>query len=347
MLHSSVLSIILPVFNGEAFIRRTIQSVLEQELDAWELIVVNDGSTDQSEAIIAEFCALDARITKISQENRGLSAARNAGYLKATGKYIVFLDADDYVEPNYYKELVASTEESGADFIVSGYIRDFIQANGKIKSCPVHFNKQFLSIENDREKFVDSYSQMHFYNVYIHVWNKFYRHDFLLKHGIVFDESLRYAEDVPYNIECLKYANSIQFLDMAGYHYTCHQAERLTSTWRSSLIEDNCRVYRQIVDYEQKYLKLEQSEIAAGMYLRSCYLTLEKAIASGMTYPRIKEIIQNLFSMPALTESLTALQERCRFKEFLVYRLIWNLKMPVVVYISVKLRKCLKRAIGR
>lgn len=347
MLHSPVLSIILPVFNGEAFIRRTIQSVLEQELEAWELIVVNDGSTDRSEAIITEFCALDARITKISQKNKGLSAARNAGYLKATGKYIVFLDADDYVEPNYYKELVASTEESGADFVVSGYIRDFIQANGKIKSCLVHFHKQFLDIENDREKLIDSYSQMHFYNVYIHVWNKIYRHDFLLWHGIVFDESIRYAEDVPYNIECLKYANSIQFLDMAGYHYTCHQAERLTSTWRSSLIEDNCRVYRQIVDYEQKHLHLELSEIASGVYLRSCYLTLEKAMATGMTYPRIKEIIQNLFSMPALTESLTTLQESCRFKEFLVYRLIWNLKMPVVVYISVKLRKCLKRAMGR
>ena len=347
MLHSPVLSIILPVFNGEAFIRRTIQSVLEQQLEDWELITVNDGSTDQSEAIIAEFCALDARITKISQENRGLSAARNAGYLKATGKYIVFLDADDYVEPNYYKELVASTEKSGADFVVSGYVRDFVQANGQIKSCPVCFCNRFLSIESDREKMIDSCSQMYFYNVYIHVWNKIYRHDFLLKHGIVFDESLRYAEDVPYNIECLKYTENIQFLDMAGYHYICHQAERLTGKWRASLIEDNCRVYRQIVDYEQKYLKLEQSEIAAGMYLRSCYLALEKAMVAGMKYPRIKEIIHILFSMPVLKESLDALQKSCKSKEFLVYRLVWNLKKPGVVYISAVLRKCLKRAMGR
>lgn len=342
-----ILSIILPVYNGEAFVERAIKSVLNQDLTDWELIVVNDGSTDRSEELIAGFCSLDARIARISQENKGLSAARNAGYYKAAGKYIAFLDVDDYVEPNYYSGLVASTEESGADFVMSGYIREFIHADRTAKAYPVYFEKQLFSITTDRKQILTSCSEPYFYNVYIHVWNKLYRQDFLRQHGIVFDESIRYAEDVPYNIECLKYANSIQFLDIAGYHYICHQAERLTGKWRASLIKDNCRVYRQIVDYEQKYLKLEQSEIAAGMYLRSCYLTLEKAIASGMTYPRIKEIIQNLFSMPALTESLTTLQESCRFKEFLVYRLIWNLKMPVVVYISVKLRKCLKRAIGR
>lgn len=342
-----ILSIILPVYNGEAFVERAIKSVLNQDLTDWELIVVNDGSTDRSEELIAGFCSLDARIARISQENKGLSAARNTGYYKAAGKYIAFLDVDDYVEPNYYSGLVASTEESGADFVMSGYIREFIHADRTAKAYPVHFEKQLFSITTDRKQILTSCSEPYFYNVYIHVWNKLYRHDFLRQHGIVFDEAIRYAEDVPYNIECLKYANSIQFLDMAGYHYTCHQAERLTSTWRSSLIEDNCRVYRQIVDYEQKHLHLELSEIASGVYLRSCYLTLEKAMATGMTYPRIKEIIQNLFSMPALTESLTTLQESCRFKEFLVYRLIWNLKMPVVVYISVKLRKCLKRAIGR
>lgn len=347
MLTSPVLSIILPVFNGEAFIRRTIQSVIEQRLKNWELIVVNDGSTDQSEAIISEFSTLDARIIKISQENKGLSAARNTGYLKATGQYIVFLDADDYVEPNYYKELVASTEKSGADFVVSGYIRDFVQRNGDIKSCPLIFDKKFLRLRYDKEQLIKSCSQMYFYNVYIHVWNKIYRHDFLLENGILFDETIRYAEDVPYNIKCLKCARHIQFLDIAGYHYVCHQAERLTGKWKESLLEDNARVYRQILEFEHHFLQLEHSEIASGMYLRSCYLAIEKAMDDGMSYKRLSKIIQKIFGMPALEISLDTLQKGCKSKEFLIYRLIWNLKLPGIVYLSAILRKILKRAIGR
>ena len=194
---------------------------------------------------------------------------------------------------------------------------------------------------------IDIYNQMYFYNIYIHVWNKIYRRAFLLQHGIMFDESIRYAEDVPYNIECLKHATNIQFLDIAGYHYVCHRAERLTGKWKPTLIEDNCRVYRQIRDYENSHLKLEKSKITAGMYLRSCYLTVEKAIAAGMKYPQINQIILTLFSTPALKESLIALQKSYNLKEFWCYQLIWNLKIPCIVYISVVLRKWLKHAMGR
>lgn len=344
---SPILSIILPVFNGEAFIRRAINSVRNQNLKDWELIVVNDGSTDQSETIIAEFCTLDARITKISQENKGLSAARNAGYHKALGKYIVFLDADDYVEPNYYMELIASTEKSGADFVVSGYIRDFVQANGQVKSCPILFNGEKICLKEDRDKLIDCHSQMYFYNIYIHVWNKIYRHDFLSRKGIVFDESIRYAEDVPYNIECLKHAENIQFLELAGYHYVCHQAERLTGKWKESLLGDNGRVYQQIVEFEHSSLHLGRSEIAAGMYLRSCYLAIEKTMTTGMSYQEISKIIRKIFVMPDLDRSLVTLKKGCKSKEFLIYRLIWNLKIPSIVYLSVALRKRLKHMIGR
>lgn len=347
MAEAPILSIILPVYNGEAFVERAIRSVLDQELADWELIVVNDGSTDRSEEIIQKFCALDVRIAGISQENKGLSAARNAGYCKAAGKYIVFLDVDDYVEPNYYSGLVASTEKSGADFVVSGYTRDFVHSGGTTQLHPVRFENQLLSCSHDKVQLHKSCAQTYFYNVYIHVWNKIYRRDFLQNHGIMFDESIRYAEDVPYNIECLMHAKNIQFLSLTGYHYVCHQAERLTGKWRESLLDDNARVYKQIADYERVCLKIGRSEVAAGMYLRSCYLVIEKAIAAKLSYQKTKEIIQTLFSMFALNESLATLQKHCKSKEFLIYRMIWSTKRPDLVYISVALRKCLKHAMGR
>lgn len=344
MSYCPVLSIILPVFNGEAFIRRTIESVCKQELQEWELIIVNDGSTDRSEDIISYFCTLDSRITKISQENKGLSAARNAGYYKARGTYIVFLDADDFVEPNYYKKLVACTERSGAEFVVSGYVRDFVQPNGQTKEQVIHFEEILL---NELKKVRDSCKQMYFYNVYIHVWNKIYRREFIEQHKIVFEESRRYAEDVPYNIAVLKHANSIQFIDIPGYHYVCHQADRLTGKWRDSLLKDNGEVYCQIVDYESKYLQIEKSEIASGMYLRSCFLALEKTIAMQMPYSDIKRIMKDLFAMTALEDSLTTLEHGCRSKEFMIYKEILKFKIPFVFYIAVVLRKLLKHIMGR
>lgn len=344
MSHCPVLSIILPVFNGETFIRRTIGSVLQQELEDWELIVVNDGSTDQSEAIISDFCTLDTRIIKISQENKGLSAARNIGYYRAKGKYIVFLDADDFVEPNYYKELVFSTEKSSADFVVSSYVRNFVQPDGQTKVQTVHFEEMILS---QREEMRRSCENMYFYNVYIHVWNKIYRHDFLLQHGIVFDEARRYAEDVPYNIAVLEKAKNIQFLDIPGYHYVCHQANRLTRKWKESLLKDNCEVYQQIVDYERKYLGVDVPEIAAGMYLRSCFLAIENAITMQIPYSEIKRIIKSLFTMTSLDDSLAILEHGCKSKEFMIYKLILQLKVSLLFYMAVVMRRQLKHAIGR
>mgnify|MGYP003370537141 CR=1 FL=1 len=344
MLHYPILSIILPVYNGEAFIKRTIQSVIDQELQDWELIIINDGSKDQSETIISDFCTFDTRIITISQENKGLSAARNVGYHKATGKYIVFLDADDYVEPNYYKKLVVSTERYGADFVISSYIRDFVQSDAQIKSKLVCFKEQFLEKYNQIQQCC---SKIYFYNVYIHVWNKIYRHDFLLKHGIVFDETKRYAEDVPYNIAVLEKAKNILFVDVPGYHYVCHKAERLTGKWNKSLLIDNCKVYQKIVAYEQDYLGMKQSEVAAGMYLRSCFLTVEKMINMKMSYKDIKENIKQLFNMPVLSEVLRISYKKCKSKEFLIYKCILKLKIPFLFYISVVLRRALKYMIGR
>ena len=342
-----ILSIILPVYNGEAFVERAIKSVLNQELTDWELIVVNDGSTDRSEELIAGFCALDARIARISQENKGLSAARNAGYYKAAGKYIAFLDVDDYVEPNYYSGLVASTEESGADFVMSGYIREFIHADRTAKAYPVHFKKQLFSITTDRKQIITSCSEPYFYNVYIHVWNKLYRHDFLLRHGIVFDESLRYAEDVPYNIECLKHADSIQFLDMVGYHYICHQAERLTGKWRESLLEDNRRVFRQIFDFEENCWNMKCPAIACGMYLRSCFLTIEKASACGIRYKELKPVLTQILSSPETLLCFKILRQISAPFEFKVYKHIMQTNQPLLFWWAVLLRRKIKHMLGR
>ena len=125
-----LLSIILPVFNGEQTIAIAIRSVLEQTLDDWELIIINDGTSDKTRDICKAFLEQSPRIFYYAQKNKGLSAARNAGIEKARGEYLAFLDADDWVEPEYYQGMLLSLEKQSVDLVLAGYTREFWR-NGK------------------------------------------------------------------------------------------------------------------------------------------------------------------------------------------------------------------------
>ncbi|WP_316790911.1 glycosyltransferase [Pedobacter frigoris] len=110
-----ILSIIVPVYNKEHFIDECIQSIISQSFTEFELILVNDGSTDQSGERCLHYAALDTRITVLEQQNMGVSAARNAGLAHAKGKYIGFVDSDDSIEQDMYETLIRNAEATGAD----------------------------------------------------------------------------------------------------------------------------------------------------------------------------------------------------------------------------------------
>lgn len=338
------LSIILPVYNGESFLDRAINSVLKQSLSSWELLLVNDGSTDSTADICHKYCLSDNRIHYIEQANHGLSSARNVGYSFAQGRYIVYLDADDYVDPDYYKMLICQAEQFNADFIVTGYIREFYYQNKERHVSIIKWPEKLLKSLSDIQC---ACAQPLFYNVYIHVWNKIYRRDFLEKYQIRFNELLKYGEDVPYNIQNLAHAHQILFSDLRGYHYICHNAPRLTTAWRDSLPAVNCSIYRQIYEHESRHWKINSSVVASGMYLRSCFLSLEKAINCNLSYREIRNIIFNILNFQETQLALSAVSKQYCNKEFLIYWGILRTRCPLFVYVTAQIRKNLKKLIGR
>jgi glycosyltransferase involved in cell wall biosynthesis len=118
------ISVIIPVYNAEKYIRQCLDSVIKQTFANLEIICVNDGSQDNSDKILAEYAAADSRIKILTQDNQGLSAARNAGIKIAGGDYIGFVDSDDYVDLDFYEKLLAVAEKNNAD-IVMGATRRF------------------------------------------------------------------------------------------------------------------------------------------------------------------------------------------------------------------------------
>ena len=117
-----MLSVIVPCYNGEAFLARAVESALAQSFRDLEIILVDDGSTDGSSAMCDRYAALDPRVRVIHQSNAGLSAARNAGIAAAQGEYIAFLDADDYLMPDAYEKLFSAMSAHGSDCACCGYV---------------------------------------------------------------------------------------------------------------------------------------------------------------------------------------------------------------------------------
>lgn len=125
-------SIIIPIFNMEKYLNKCIESILKQTYKNIEIILINDGSTDCSEQIVIEWAKKDSRIIYVYQENKGSGIARNNGLSKATGKYVVFVDPDDWIEEDAIEQFVFQMERNNPDLIIACAYNEYFDKNGKI-----------------------------------------------------------------------------------------------------------------------------------------------------------------------------------------------------------------------
>ena len=191
------ISVIVPFHNEERWLDRCIRSVREQTYGDWELILVDDCSTDHSAAIARRWANLDARIRLLAHvENRGWSAARNFGIDQATGDYVMFLDGDDYLEPGAFEEGNRAMEQYGADYVIGGStIEVFDPATGEVVSqTPGHVEEDFVFEMSDfarAGRFLWETSGLLFYCV----WGKLFRMDIIRDHSLRFDLNIYVQED--------------------------------------------------------------------------------------------------------------------------------------------------------
>ncbi|MBQ6799361.1 MAG: glycosyltransferase [Oscillospiraceae bacterium] len=201
-----LISVIVPVYRVELYLRPCIESILAQTLQEIEIILVDDGSPDRCGELCEEYAAKDPRIRVIHKENGGLSSARNAGLEIAQGEYIGFVDSDDRVDPDMFEFLYRNLEESGADISVCGYR---IHQNGSVISC----GEPFRSVQTSREAMRTVMEQP---EIGIVVWNKLYRRSIF--RGIRFPEG-RIAEDAFLYLRLTDAADTVVFDTAPKYHY--------------------------------------------------------------------------------------------------------------------------------
>ena len=208
-------SIIVPVYKAEKYLKRCIDSILAQDCTDWELILVDDGSPDSSDAMCDEYAAHDKRIKVFHKPNGGVSSARNLGLENATGEWIMFVDADDILESNALSTIAAKTEKFSTDLIIY-CVKEYIdEQNIQNHVYPLKPNKIYDRREVEQKLIPFACQSSSFVNP---PWNKVYRS------AIIVDNKMRFAkrvmgEDWLFNVEYLQHINSAIYIDSFLYDY--------------------------------------------------------------------------------------------------------------------------------
>lgn len=205
-------SIIVPVYNAESVLRRCVDSILAQEFRDFELLLMDDGSKDQSGAICDEYAAADSRVRVVHKENSGVSATRNLALDMARGEYIQFLDADDWITPEATRLFVYHIETSHADMVIS----DFYRVVGEHTARKGSIEEEGLITRNEYADWMAKSPADYYYGV---IWNKFFRRDLIESFGLRMDVNLRWCEDFIFNLEYLLHVNTVYVLRVPVYYY--------------------------------------------------------------------------------------------------------------------------------
>lgn len=223
-----LISIIIPVYNVESYISKCIESVLNQTYKEFEIIIVDDGSPDNSIKIAQKYADIDKRITIIRKENGGLSDARNAGMQEAKGKYIYFLDSDDYIEDILLEKVINCAEKNNSDVIIFGYFVDYVDDKGSVKyTNNVFLNTTELEVKYEGSFIVDN----NLLAMLGYAWNKFYKRDYLINNNIKFEKGVSLIEDILFNELALTKSKNIFILKNQLYHYTHRDISTLSTTF--------------------------------------------------------------------------------------------------------------------
>lgn len=276
----SLVSIIVPVYNAEAYLERCVDSILMQDYPNFELILMDDGSTDSSAAICDAYAQKDSRVRVIHKENSGVSDTRNQALDLVKGEYIQFLDSDDWIVPEATRLLVRSMEQYQCDMVIADFYRvsgERLAQKGDIEEDKVMTRQEFAAcmIENPAD---------FYYGV---LWNKLYRRKIIEEHRIRMDVSLSWCEDFLFNLEYIRHASSFYALQVPIYYYLKRKGS-LASQGLS--ISNTVRMKINIFEYYNEFYKDVYDHEDYANIKRQVYSFFWAAAKDGGVLPGAKKL---------------------------------------------------------
>ena len=251
MCKNPLVSLIIPVYNVESYLHKALHSVENQTMKDIEVIIVNDGSTDGSLDIINKFAQKNNNFTVVTQENQGLSSARNKGLSLSHGNYIAFMDSDDYIEPNFIECLYSAAVKNDADIACCNFNFYFPQKDMKIYMPLTSIPGTFSNTKALKKLILD-------FGVHYFAWNKLCKRDLFFKNNIKFYDM--YFEDIATSPRLFYHANKIVLLGKALYNYT-NRKNSILNTMNINKIKDFVRslgVIRNFFENQGDYKKYKR-----------------------------------------------------------------------------------------
>lgn len=221
------ISIIVPVYNSQKYLEACLESLIQQSYENYEVILVNDGSTDNSLDICSHFSDKSEKVIVINQENSGVSCARNKGLEKATGEYVMFVDADDWIDTKMLSQLSKQVRETEANFVMCNFIREYPTKSELVWSG---FNSTTILKNQEIEEqlilgFIEKKEREtnHVLAPFKAPWGKLFDLDIIKKHHLKFDDQLVIGEDFLFNLQFLKHCEKALIVDDFYYHYLINE----------------------------------------------------------------------------------------------------------------------------
>ena len=298
-----LISVIVPVYNVASYLKQCLDSIINQSYDQLEIILINDGSTDDSLEICKEYQQLDSRIKLINQENKGLSGARNTGIDIAKGQYILFVDSDDWIDLDTCKFLIENVKSTHADVVLFSYRKEFSNYTEEkfILENNLFFNESesrkihrrilgLFQYELARPENADSI---------VTAWGKLYKATIIKDNKIYFTDCKQIGtEDLLFNAFVFKYVKSISNIHQCLYHYRKNNLSSLTSVYKSRLVVQWDRLYSILEEFlknerlDESYQEALQNRISLsiiGLGLNELY----SANSFFKKYSNIKHILNS------------------------------------------------------
>ena len=255
------ISIIMPARNSADYLNRCIDSVISQKYTGWELIIINDGSTDNTHEIASDYCEKDPRITLYDSTGAGVSMARNLGLEKACGRYVSFLDSDDMLDPEYLSDLIGLSEKENADISQCSFFYSYPDGRN------VNDNEAVTALFSGHEEIMNAYFSGMIGKVNLACWGKLYSSD-LIK-DVRFDETLKIQEDAYFTFQCCMKASKVACSSAACYYYSQNPKSVMNKPFDGSKMQ-----YLTVLDRELECCS-EDQKLCSKIRLRKMITSLD------------------------------------------------------------------------
>ena len=346
------ISIIVPVYNGEKYLEQCLESLINQTYTDIEIICINGNSTDKSLIILQEYAKKDGRIKVITKENEGVSLSRNVGISKAEGKYLLFVDADDWIEEDTCETAIQEAEESQADVVMWSYVREFPHSSQPkmiFEQARIEYEK--TEIEDLHRRFIGlvdaELAKVENADALCPVWGKLYKKEIVDRDRISFPDirSIGTYEDGLFNLYYFEHIKKAVYIQKHLYHYRKYNPDSITSKYKPDLLNQWLNLFALMENYirarglGQNYKKALFNRISLSILGQGLNL-LERNDSPVKKIRQLSQILKH--------ETYRQAYKNFELKYFPIHWKIFygcaKYNAPVGVYI---LLLCIKHMIGR